>query len=161
LQVWPWGARPSWSGQCGRAPRQVNPDMLASGHERRQAAYFVKRALDCAKPEERQMPSRPETAPSCPNKKPNARSGVMFGVGLLLCAVCCSAPLLAGIGIGGAALAAFGTYAELLGLALVGLGALGFVLSAIGRRRSLARANSCALDCACRMNAKTSGAHTP
>jgi hypothetical protein len=92
---------------------------------------------------------------SCPNRRNPARPGLMFGVGLFLCALCCSVPLLAAIGIGGAALAAFGTYAESLGLAFLGLGLMGVVWGLVRRRRGNSQAGSCPVDCDCRTAART------
>jgi hypothetical protein len=86
---------------------------------------------------------------SCVNRSNPARPRVMVGLGLLLCALCCSVPLLAAIGIGGAALAAFGTYAESLGLVFLGLGVAGLIWGFLRRHRRRSQAGSCPVDCEC------------
>jgi hypothetical protein len=76
----------------------------------------------------------PSTAGST-GKNP-ARPGILLGIGLLLCALCCSLPLLAGLGIGGAALLALGGHAERIGIVFIALAALGFGSGLIRRRRA-------------------------
>ena len=100
-----------------------------------------------------QQPSPTERRPSRPPASPGSRGykdklpGLMFGLGIALCALCCTTPLLVGIGVGGAALVAFGATFEKAGLLLVALGALGLIRAIVRRRR--ARAASCSTDCAC------------
>jgi hypothetical protein len=95
------------------------------------------------------MSSVQDPTSRCPAKQNPARPGLMFGIGLLLCALCCSLPLLAGIGIGGAALAGFGGHLESIGLGFLAVGAGGFVWGLIRRRRAGATADSCAVGCDC------------
>ena len=71
-----------------------------------------------------------------PTGKKTARPGILLGIGLLLCALCCSLPLLAGMSIGGAALLALGGHVERIGIVFIALGALGFAWGLIRRRRA-------------------------
>ena len=86
------------------------------------------------------MPSVQTASVSCPRTRNRAHPGSLLGLGLFLCALCCSVPLLAGIGIGGAALASMGVHAESVGLVFLGLGVLGFVWKAFRRRRPCSNA---------------------
>lgn len=80
--------------------------------------------------------------------KGKRRAGLLVGLGIFACALCCSVPLLVGIGVGGAALLAFGAVAEKIGIALVGLGVIAFVWNIVRqRRKSIAEGASCSIDC--------------
>lgn len=70
---------------------------------------------------------------------------------MALCALCCSLPLLAGLGLGSASLAAIGFFAERAGIVLVALGALIGVVALVRRRnREQGCGASCSIDCSCR-----------
>lgn len=77
-------------------------------------------------------------------KKP----AILLALGVAACAVCCSIPLLVGIGVGGAALTAVGVWAETAGLAFLGFGVL--AAGAVLVRRRQRHGAACAIDCACR-----------
>ena len=83
------------------------------------------------------------------SKKPAA----LLSLGAIACAVCCSLPLLAGLGLGGATLTAIGAWAELAGVTLLGLGVLSAGL--VFWRRRQAHGAACAIDCACRDRVQT------
>ncbi len=68
-----------------------------------------------------------------------ARSALLMAGGLLLCAFCCSAPALAALGLGTAAISTLGPYGERAGLALFALGAVGFVWKLVRRLRARPR----------------------
>jgi hypothetical protein len=84
------------------------------------------------------MTSRQPSGASLPTKVRSFHfpAGLVLALGALLCALCCSLPLLAAIGIGGAALTALGGPAETIGIALILLGGLGLIWRAVRRRRS-------------------------
>jgi hypothetical protein len=97
---------------------------------------------------------RPNTTPSSSrgpeglSKK--ARPATLFSLGVILCALCCSIPLLVGLGLGGAALTVIGAYVERLGLVLMGLGVLGFIWGLVRRRKVASHGASCSTTCGCR-----------
>lgn len=72
----------------------------------------------------------------------------ILGMGFLACALCCSAPLLIGLGIGGASLAAFAAHAEQIsaGLLLAAVVTYGVMRYRASRRTGVA----CSVDCASR-----------
>lgn len=72
----------------------------------------------------------------------------VLGAGILACALCCSAPLLIGLGIGGAALTALAAHAEKIS---AGLLALAVVTYFVMRYRAARRTGAtCSVDCASR-----------
>ena len=82
------------------------------------------------------------------SKKPAA---IFIALGVIGCAICCSVPLLVGLGVGGAALTAIGVWAETAGLAFLGLGVVAAGL--VFWRRRQRHSASCSMDCACRHRA--------
>lgn len=97
---------------------------------------------------------RPNTPPSTSGSpvglSKKARPATLFSLGVILCALCCSLPLLVGLGLGGAALTTLGAYVERMGLVLMGLGMLGFVWSLVRRRKEASHGPSCSTTCGCR-----------
>jgi len=76
----------------------------------------------------------------------------VLGAGILACALCCSAPLLIGLGIGGAGLTAFAANAEKIS---AGLLALAVVTYFVMRYRASKRVGAaCSVDCASRPASK-------
>lgn len=84
------------------------------------------------------------------SKKPAA---LLLALGVAACAVCCSIPLLVGIGVGGAALTALGVWAETAGVAFLGLGVV--AAGIVFWRRRQRHGAACAINCACRHQAST------
>lgn len=91
-------------------------------------------------------PSTPSGAADLSKKAPVT----FFSLGVILCALCCSIPLLVGLGLSGAALTALGAYGGWLGVALIGLGLLGFVWGLVRRRKVASHGPSCSTTCGCR-----------
>jgi hypothetical protein len=88
-------------------------------------------------------------AGSCRRTRTALGGRLALGLGVALCAVCCSIPLVAAAGIGGAALAAIGVYTERMAPVFLGAGVLAFAGAlAWSRRRGVG--SPCATDCACR-----------
>ena len=86
---------------------------------------------------------------SCGRRRATGRTRWALGLGVTLCAVCCSLPMLAALGVGGAMLASIGAYADRIAPVFLGAGILTFVAVMLWSRRRGAAA-SCAADCGCR-----------
>jgi hypothetical protein len=86
---------------------------------------------------------------TCGRQRATGRARWALGLGVVLCAVCCSLPMLAALGIGGAVLASIGAYADRIAPVFFGAGIVAFVGVMLWSRRRAAM-SSCAVDCACR-----------
>ncbi|MDY7226965.1 hypothetical protein [Hyalangium rubrum] len=95
-------------------------------------------------------PNLPPSPPSGAARLSKKLPVTFFSLGVILCALCCSIPLLVGLGLSGAALTAIGAYGERLGVAFIGLGMLGFIWGLVRRRKAASHGPSCSTTCGCR-----------
>jgi len=73
-------------------------------------------------------------------------AGLAASIGVAMCALCCTAPLLIGAGIGSAALLAYVGIGEKVGMALLALSVVGYLIARYRRRHTAA----CSVHCVAR-----------